>query len=696
MNLQSLEKIVAGIDQCAVERIFRQFSRRGVWSPRLMNLQCIRAAFVSGLMLVVLLSFSTMANAQTNYFGTNGTEYAIIGSLAGDQTYPDTAINTAGGLVVWQDNITDGDGRGISARRLDSTLSGTLGTFRVNASGVGNQENPRVVLLKNGGGAFVWQGGVAGAQHIYARFLSPSNTFLSTTDLQVNTFANNFQISPALAVLNNSNVIVVWSSYRQAGSNSMQDVYGQILSPAGTKIGSEFLVNQFTAFNQRAAAVASRPSGGFMVAWVSEQQRLAPATNSALVSASSIPAPSVDIYARNFNADGSSAGSEFLVNTDFKPCASPAVSVTTDGSFVVAWAARDTVAFTNSWDIYARTFSSAGAGGSVFTVNTRLYGDEYSPRVSAIGMEYFITWTSLGQDGSREGVYAQYVHNNGDLVGNEFRVNTTTTSQQLYPCVASDGANQFFVVWSSFTGLPNQFDLFAQRYLSTSALLQPLSPPFVWNPFTVSNNVYQPKLVVSWSPVQGLAISNYEIYINGSSVPTAVTTSNQWTMTAAQGLTTSATRSFQVDYVMMDGRHAPISASTSGTTWNGLNWYGVPYEWMAAYFGGYFNGNYTTSFWPQPTARMVAGGPTLKDIFISGGNPYDSSTWLKQSWSKTAQGLFLNWNTQAGAIYQVQSTTTLAGWANVGSPRFAAGTNDSLFVGGGGNPGAYYRVILLR
>ena len=110
---------------------------------------------------------------QTNYYSKNGTEYAVIGSLPGDQVFPDAAVTTTGGFVVWQDNATDGSGWGISARRLDGTLSGTLSTFRVNQQGTNDQENPRVALLKNGGAVFVWQGGKQGYQHIFARFLHP-------------------------------------------------------------------------------------------------------------------------------------------------------------------------------------------------------------------------------------------------------------------------------------------------------------------------------------------------------------------------------------------------------------------------------------------------------------------------------------------------------------------------------------------
>ena len=112
-------------------------------------------------------------------------------------------------------------------------------------------------MLKNGGAVFVWQGGLKGYQHIYARFLTPTNTFVTTNDILVNTFTNNFQINPAVAVLNNSNVVVVWGSFDEASANSLQDVYGQILSPTGQKVGGEFLINQFTPYNQRTPTVAA-------------------------------------------------------------------------------------------------------------------------------------------------------------------------------------------------------------------------------------------------------------------------------------------------------------------------------------------------------------------------------------------------------------------------------------------------------
>ena len=642
------------------------------------------------LVWTVTLAVASTALAQTNYYTTNGTEYAIIGNLPGDQVMPDVALSPKGGYLVWQDNITDGDGWGISAEAVNDTLSGTMSTFRVNVQGTNDQENPRVALLKNGGAAFVWQGGLEGYQHIYARFLATNNTFLTTTDVLVSRFTNNFQINPAIATLNNSNVVVVWASYGEAKTNSLLDVYAKILSPSGTTVSNEFLVNQFINYNQRTPAVAALSGGGFVVAWVSEQEQFAApnlGTNLVPMFATNLVTPSVDVYARVYKATGAPVGSEFAVDTNLIVCANPDVAAAADGGFMVAWSGRDLNVISNGWDVYVRPFTSGGVGGATVKVNTYLPGAQYAPRLSAIGLDYLAVWTSLGQDGSMQGVYGQSIHNNGSLVGSEFRVNTTTVSEQIQPVVASDGVSQFLSIWSSYTGNPNSFDLFAQRYVNITSVMDPISAPFVYAPFTLSNNIYQPQLVVSWTPLPGIAVADYEVYVDGFPSPLGVIITNQWTMTALSGLTTNSTHSFQVDYVTPSGARAPLSPATSGTTWSGLNWNGVPYEWMEATFGTNIDA------WPDVQGPIAPGGPTIYQVFLSGGTA-DPATWLHQALIQTSQGLFLTWNTQRGATYQVQMSTNLTSWTNFGAARFAAEATDSIYVGG--NAAGYYRVVLLR
>jgi len=101
--------------------------------------------------------------------------------------------------------------------------------------------------------------------------MATNGTWLTTTDLVVSTFTNNFQANPVVVTLNNSNVVVAWSSFNQAGTNTLLDVYAKILSPTGNTVKSEFLVNQYTNYNQRTPALAALKNGGFVVAWVSEQ-----------------------------------------------------------------------------------------------------------------------------------------------------------------------------------------------------------------------------------------------------------------------------------------------------------------------------------------------------------------------------------------------------------------------------------------
>jgi hypothetical protein len=686
MNLSNRE--MAGAKKiAATARIFRQSCRHGLLCAHHMILSRIQNFLFS---FALVLGSLAHASAQTNYYVTNGTEYAVIGTLPGDQVHPDAALSSAGGFVVWQDNITDGSGMGISARRLDSTLSGTLSTFRVNVTSTNDQENPRVALLKNGTSAFVWQGGKKSSQHIYARFLSMTNTWLTTTDLVLSA-TTNFQVDPAIATLNNSNIVVVWGSFDQFNSNSLQDVYGQILSPGGQKIGTNFLINQFTPYNQRTPAIAPLKNGGFVVTWVSEQQRAVAGTYSsasAFYTAASVPTPSIDIYARLFTSNGIATGNEFLVNSNLNPCANPAVAAASDGSFMVAWDARDLSVLTNGYDVFARSFSNNGVGGIIATVNSYIYGDQYAPRISTIGSDYMIVWTSLGEDGSREGVFGQFLRSDGSLFGNEILVNTTTASQQLQPALTSDGTNQFLVVWTSYTGTANSFDLYAQRYINASAILAPMNAPFISVPFNLNNGIYQPQIKVSWPMLLGIEVSNYEVYVDGASSPITLTTGNSWNMTTTNGLTASSTHYFTLDYVTTDGRRSPLSPVARGSTWSGANWGGIPYEWMTQYFGS------NTNSWPAATADTDGDGVNNLQEYMSGTIPTNAASVLQVQLTSTRQGMFLNWSTQPGLTYQVISSTNFITWNNFSTPRFAAGTNDSIYVGG--SSAGFYRVVLLH
>ena len=90
----------------------------------------------------------------------------------------------------------------------------------------------------------------------------------------------------------------------------------------GTRLAGEFQVNTETAVNQRNPAIARDADGDFVVAWQSYGQ----------------DGSGDGIYAQRYNADGSAAGGEFLVNTETSGNQfGPAIALDVDGDFVVAW-----------------------------------------------------------------------------------------------------------------------------------------------------------------------------------------------------------------------------------------------------------------------------------------------------------------------------------------------------------------------
>jgi hypothetical protein len=397
-------------------------------------------------------------------YTNHGPQYAILPATPGDQLHPQLAISPQGGYLVWNDNAVDGRGQGIGALALDNNFAAVGAHFRVNQIGAADQEMPRAALLNNGGAVFVWQGGKLGSQHIYARFLgagSGSNYWLGG-DVLLSTYTNHYQITPSVATLTNGNVVVVWASYDEYSSSSMLDVYGQLLSPSGQKIGGEFLVNQFTSYNQRTPALAALPNGGFVVAWVSEQEQsgqvLALTTTNGLAA---LTHPSVDIYARLYDGNASPVSGEFLADANSLICANPSVAVGSDGGFLLAWSARAAAIGASDWDVYARPFSASGSPvlGVEERINTTTDGNQYAPQLSCIATQYQAVW-SYGQSA---GVFGQFLNGDGSFSGAEYPVSASVFSKMM-PASASDRSNRFLVVWSSFGGLTSGEDLFAQLY----------------------------------------------------------------------------------------------------------------------------------------------------------------------------------------------------------------------------------------
>ena len=408
-------------------------------------------------------------NSLTNPVVPQGGEFSILGSIPGDQVWPSISLSPTASLIAWQDNVVDKHGAGIGGAMLGTGFAAER-KFTANKTATGDQLYPRVQLLANDNSVFVWQSGVGATPGIYARLstgtvkkVAAYGTNFYTSDIRVNTYIKDQVADPAVAALADGSAVIVWSSYGEDGS--MWGVSARILSAKGVASpAKDIIVNQFTSYNQRKPAVAALANGDFVVCWISEQER---AYNS------------VDVYARVFTAAGKpdtsvNGGDEIAVNTVTSPCDTPDVAPLNDGGFTVVWAQKDSVVATNSWDVWGRAFNSSGTPEVAdFRINTFLFGDQYRPKIAAGPSGSLVVWTSMAQDGSREGVFGRFLQAGTAVAGNEMQINTTTLNMQIHPAVAWNGVNNFLVVWSSFAGPsgigPSGFDLYGQAFtLNTS------------------------------------------------------------------------------------------------------------------------------------------------------------------------------------------------------------------------------------
>lgn len=613
-----------------------------------------------GVFLVAGMLAGTAGSASTpSPFVPEGTQYAPAGSQLGDQLAPSIAFRANGGCIVWHDNLTDGDGFGISTRRLSGQLSG-LSSLRVNQDGAGDQENPQVAILPDGGNFIVWQSGTKGQQRIAGRILLADGRF-GGPEFTISTGAEDNR-NPGVAVAGDGSVVVVWSADGVDGS--MSAVQGRRMSADGAPVGEAFTVNQHTKSNQRDPVVATTGNGSVIIAWISEDQRFE---------------NSVDVVARRFDARTGLTGDEFRINSSSRPCTTPTIAGLAGGGFIVAWAEHLEPDTRFAWDIFGRVWAESTAIGSDFRINTRRLGFQVMPKLAVTSEGVLAVYRSSGGDGYGEGIVGQWLALDGSLLGDELVVNTKVAGNQVDASVASDPNDRVVAVWSTFASLNKGLDLAAQRFSRPQAQLTAPSAPFV---FAASSS----KLIVTWPVITGLTVAKYNVFVNGSLTPVEVS-QNSYILS---GIAPSSTQSIQISYVLSDGRISPISPAASGVTWGeDDNADGLPDDWQTLHFGSNSDG------WPGPTADSDGDGIDNRTEFLTGTDPRDRSSAMTVVVVPTPQGALLSWNTRPGAIYQAQWSINLRDWNDLGSPRLSAGLTDSI-PAGEAPATSYYRVNLLR
>ena len=179
------------------------------------------------------------------------------------------------------------------------------------------------------------------------------------------------------------------------------------------------------------------------------------------------PQSEYGVYGQRFAADGTRLGAELRLTTGGSGDQNePAVAVRDGGEFIVVW--RDVDVFNPPFrtGIRGQWFDDQGnTVGAEFTVSSSTAGFHGSP-AAAFDPDgnLLVVWDNFGQDGDFEGVFGQRFDPAGARVGGEFRVNSYTMFAQQGPAVASAAAGSYMVAWTSFNQDGDDYGVFGDVF----------------------------------------------------------------------------------------------------------------------------------------------------------------------------------------------------------------------------------------
>lgn len=371
---------------------------------------------------------------------SGGKEKFVNATKTGNQSDPEiTALEDGGWVVTWSSYGQDGSGYGVYQQRFGAGGGRVGGENGVPTTTTGPQDYADIASLADGGWVVTWSSRPALDSKDFEIRQQAYNADGSKqgAETAVNTTTLGPHVESSIASLTGGGWVVTWQGDDPDSSNgdTFTDIYQQVFNSSGQKAGSESIVNSVLTSDQFDSQVVGLSNGRWVVTW----------------SAYGHPGDTSGIYAQVFNADGSKSGGEIHVNTYIQSNQyDPEVTTLASGDFLVTWQSQGQDG--SGYGIYQQRFDENGnAEGSERRVNTVKSGDQDTADVTALSTGgYVVTWQSEGQDGSGGGIYGQVFDASGGKVGKAFQVNRHTNSDQVDCSVAGLENGRFVVTWQSY------------------------------------------------------------------------------------------------------------------------------------------------------------------------------------------------------------------------------------------------------
>ena len=334
---------------------------------------------------------------------------------------------------------------GCSSSGDDTAISKSLAgdSSRVNSFTLGDQQTPAVARNAAGNSVIVWDsvGQDGSLSGIYGQRYK--NGKPAGGEFRVNTFTNNKQSLPSVAMDAAGNFTVVWRSSLQDSDGGT--IYGQRYTVDGVPQGGEFQIGPGDSDNdsQTDPSIAMNADGDFVVVF-SNRELSALQAELELINLGE----QREVQARQFRRDGTALGPHFTVASETTSVQrSPVAGMAADGSFVVAWLSDGLAP--NKF-INARRYSSTGTALSdIFAVNEQFSGlDRPAMAMNAAG-KFVIAWERAVDNPIFDGIHARAYDASGTALGPSFAVSSRSLGLYERPAVALDDAGNFVIAGQS-------------------------------------------------------------------------------------------------------------------------------------------------------------------------------------------------------------------------------------------------------
>jgi S-layer family protein len=374
--------------------------------------------------LVLTLPSAAFAQAPA------GPDFRVNTYTAGHEFLHRTSVGRNGDFVVTWTGYHDGSALGAFGQRFDAGGTALGGEFLVGSVTTGYQAV--AVPAVGPRGDFVvawWDSATPTGLALKARRFDRGGVPVGA-ELEVTTQATTAEAFPGMGRTPDGGFVVAWCGNADGSGKS---IAARRYDGQGAPRGPEFVVNTYTTGDQRYPSVDTDAAGNFVVLWRDETLGR--------------DGSGFALFAQRYDAAGGRLGGEFQVNsyTTGDPRGA-SVSMAPDGGFVATWTSQvDGTLF----GVSARRFDAAGSAlGPEFAVNAYTFGVQITD-VDAVahdgGGNFVISWWGLpGPD-----VWAQRFDAAGNRRGQEFMVNSSTTSSQSQTSasVASDEVGNLVVAW---------------------------------------------------------------------------------------------------------------------------------------------------------------------------------------------------------------------------------------------------------